>query len=161
MACAQLEKVESVVDTRVKNAALMDRLLEGLEGIETPRVTPKSRHVYWKYCLRVDPGVIRGGVDVFAAQLKELGIFSAPRYIQKPAFMCQVIRDQMTFGSSGFPFRGPHREGLPPIEYREEDYPGTTEALARVCVLPWNEFYTEEDVRFIADSIIEVANRLR
>ena len=93
--------------------------------------------------------------------LKERGIFCAPRYIQKPAFMCEVIRDRRTFGKSGFPFEGPHREGLPPVEYREEDYPGTADALARILVLPWNEFYTEDDVRYIADTVIEVARELR
>ena len=103
VARAQLDKVEAVVASRVKNAAQMDRLLEGVAGVQTPKVTADSKHVYWKYCLRIDPEIIQGGVDEFALRLKGRGIFSAPRYIQKPAFMCQVIRDQMTFGKSGFP----------------------------------------------------------
>jgi len=160
VALAQLDKVQGVVEARVQNAALMDGLLEGLPGVEIPKVTTDSKHVYWKYCLRVDPEKIDGGVDAFSAALKERGIWSAPRYIQKPAFMCQVIRDQVTFGKSGFPFRGPHREGLPPVEYNEADYPGTIDALARVCVLPWNELYTEEDVRHIAEAVIAVAKEL-
>lgn len=160
-ACAQLEKVERVVNSRIKMAALMDDFLAGVEGVSIPVITPNCKHVYWKYCLRIDPTIIKGGVDAFSRGLKERGIFSAPRYIQKPAFMCQVIRDQMTFGKSGFPFRGPHREGLPPISYNQEDFPGTMEALARVCVLPWNEFYTEEDVEYIAETIIEVARKMR
>jgi len=161
VAMAQLEKVERVVKARVKTAALLDGLIANVDGVSRPVVTPHSKHVYWRYCLRIDPAVIKGGVDAFCKLLKEKGIFSAPRYIQKPAFMCQVIRDQVTFGKSGFPFRGPHRAGLPPIEYREEDYPGTAEALAKVCVLPWNEFYEDGDVHFIADSIIDVARKLR
>ena len=161
VALAQLDKVEKVVEARVRSAAIMDGLLADVEGIETPVVTPNSKHVYWKYCLQIDPDVIRGGVDEFARGMKERGIFCAPRYIQKPAFMCQVLRDQVTFGNSGFPFRGPHRNGLPPVEYREEEYPGTIEALARVCVVPWNEFYTEEDLNYIADAVINVASRLR
>jgi dTDP-4-amino-4,6-dideoxygalactose transaminase len=161
VALAQLDKVEKVVEARVKSAAIMDGLLACVAGIETPVVTPNSKHVYWKYCLQIDPDVIRGGVDEFARGMKERGIFCAPRYIQKPAFMCQVLRDQVTFGNSGFPFRGPHRNGLPPVEYREEEYPGTIEALARVCVVPWNEFYTEEHLNYIADAVIKVASRLR
>ncbi len=161
VALAQLDKVESVVEARVRNAELMDRLLQNVAGVEAPQVTPNSKHVYWKYCLRIDPQIIQGGVDEFARRLKDKGIFSAPRYIQKPAFMCEVLRDQKTFGKSGFPFQGPHRAGLPPVEYREEEYPGTREALSRVCVLPWNELYTEEDVHYIADAVIEVAAGLR
>lgn len=158
---AQLAKLDGVVKARIKTAALMDKLLIGVPGVSTPKVTPNSKHVYWKYCLRIDPEIIRGGVDQFSKALKDRGIFSAPRYIQKPAFMCEVLRDQVTFGKSGFPFRGPHRAGLPPVKYDEKDYPGTTEALAKVCVLPWNEFYTEDDVQYIADKVIEVAGVLR
>jgi len=161
VALAQLDKVEKVVEARVRSAARMDELLRDVEGVETPVVTRHSKHVYWRYCLRVDPKIIRGGVDEFARGMKERGIFCAPRYIQKPAFMCQVLRDQVTFGNSGFPFRGLHRNGLPPVEYREEEYPGTMEALARVCVVPWNEFYTEEHLHYIADAVIDVASRLR
>jgi dTDP-4-amino-4,6-dideoxygalactose transaminase len=161
VACGQLSKVDKVIASRVRNADLMTELISGVEGVHAPRVTPNSKHVYWKYCVRVDADEIEGGVDAFAAALKTRGIFSAPRYIQKPAFQCEVIRDQVTFGKSGFPFRGPHREGLPPVEYRIEEYPGTVEGLATICVLPWNEFYTEDDVRYIADAVIESARELR
>lgn len=161
VACAQLQKVDSVVEARIQFAKQMDQLIANVDGVSIPKVTPHSTHVYWKYCLRIDPNQIQGGVDEFGKQLKEHGIFSAPRYIQKPAFMCQVIRDQQTFGKSGFPFKGPHRQGLPPIEYKKEDYPGTFEALAKVCVLPWNEKYTEDDVEYIADSIKKVAIKLK
>ncbi len=160
VACGQLSKVHKVVEARIRNANLMTELIAGIEGVHAPRVTPNSKHVYWKYCLRIDAGVINGGVDAFSRALKGRGIFSAPRYIQKPAFQCEVIRDQRTFGNSGFPFRGPHREGLPPVEYRIEDYPGTVEGLATICVLPWNEFYTEDDVRYIADAVTEAAREL-
>jgi len=161
VAAAQVEKVEEVVASRRRTAALMDSLLEGVEGVEVPQVTPGSKHVYWKYCLRIDPAVIQGGVDAFGKLLKQKGIFCAPRYIQKPAFHCQVIRDQVTFGTSGFPFRGPHRAGLPPVEFHDEEYPGTFDALGRVCVLPWNEKYTEDDVNYIARTVIETAQELR
>jgi len=161
VACAQLEKVDKVVESRVRNANLMTDLIEDVAGVHAPRVTPNSLHTYWKYCLHVDADEIEGGVDAFAKALKSRGIFSAPRYIQKPAFQCEVIRDQVTFGTSGFPFRGPHREGLPPIEYKVENYPGTFQALATICVLPWNEFYTEDDVRYIAEAVANAARELK
>jgi dTDP-4-amino-4,6-dideoxygalactose transaminase len=160
VALAQLRKLNACVESRVASAALMDELIANVPGVHIPATSPEMKHTYWKYCVRIDPAVIKGGVDAFSARLKEFGVFSAPRYIQKPAFMCEVFRDQNTFGKSGFPFRGPHREGLPPVEYRSEDYPGVAEALSRICVLPWNEKYTEEDVRFVADAIIQTAEEL-
>ncbi len=162
VALAQFEKLESIVAARIKNANLMTELISGLSGVSPPQVTPNSKHVYWKYCLNVEPEKIEGGVDAFSEKLKtNYGIFSAPRYIKKPAFQCQIFQDQVTFGDSGFPFRGPHRRGAPPVEYKEEDYPGTKKALNRICVLPCNEKYTKEDVEFIANAVRETAASLR
>ena len=47
---------------------------------------------------------IPGGPPAIAAALGELGVASAPRYIQKPAFECRVFSEQRTFGTSRWPF---------------------------------------------------------
>ena len=57
-----------------------------------------------------------------AAALKQRGIFSAPRYIQKPAFACEVFREQRTFGNSRWPFTLARPEA---VDYRPERFPGT------------------------------------
>jgi perosamine synthetase len=92
-----------------------------------------------------------------ARLLKEKGIASAPRYIQKPAFMCEVFQQQRTFGSSRWPFTLARPEA---VDYDRARFPGTFSALEGVLVLPWNERYTEEHVDYIADSIHEAARRL-
>jgi dTDP-4-amino-4,6-dideoxygalactose transaminase len=112
-------------------------------------------HTYWKYCLRVDSSVIRGGAVKLAQLLKERGIASAPRYIQKPAFACEVFRDQRTFGDSRFPFTLARPEA---VQYDRELYAGVYDALEGILVLPWNERYTEEHVNYIADSLHECVN---
>ena len=161
VALAQLDKLHSVVEKRTFNAKTLDELISNIPGVAIPKVTAGGKHVYWKYCLRIDPKFINGGVNEFSKQLKQLGIFSVPRYIQKPAFMCQVLKDQVTFGKSQFAFRGEHRRGAADISYNPADFPGTLAALEDVCVLPWNENYTDKDVQFIADSIIQVAQTLK
>lgn len=75
--------------------------------------------------------------------------------------MCQILQERNTFGNSRFPFEGECRKNDPPVVYNSDEYPGTLEALARVVVLPWNEFYTVAHVNFIAASIIEAAKKLR
>ncbi|MFX0204130.1 MAG: DegT/DnrJ/EryC1/StrS family aminotransferase, partial [Candidatus Hodarchaeota archaeon] len=160
-ALAQLDKVDSVVKSRVRAAQTLTQLISDIEGVSPPRVTPSGKHVYWKYPLRIDDDIIKGGVDLFASELKEKGIFSAPRYIQKPAFMCQILREQNTFGNSHFPFKGECRKNDPPVVYDPKDFPGTYDALSHVVVLPWNEFYTEEHVNYIAENIKDVARKLR
>ena len=161
VALAQLDKLESVVERRQRAAEQLTARIADVAGVGLPVTTPGCTHTYWKYPLRIDADIIRGGVDAFSARLKELGVFNAPRYIQKPAFMLQVFREQNTFGRSGFPFRGPHRDGLPPVSYDPAEYPGTAEALAHVAVLPINERYTEAHIDFIAGRIRETATELQ
>jgi perosamine synthetase len=161
VALAQLDKVDGVVADRIRTAEMLTKMIVGIPGVSAPHIAPHTKHVYWKYPLRIDDEIIEGGVDEFAKKLKEQGIFSAPRYIQKPAFMCQILRDRNTFGNSHFPFEGECRMDDPAVVYDPRDYPGTLDSLSHVVVLPWSEFYTEEHVSFIAGTIRDVAKRLR
>jgi perosamine synthetase len=159
VALAQFEKLPAMVQQRVAMAERLTQKIEGVKGIRPPQKTPGCAPVYWRYALRVDAG-FPGGADAVGAKLKEAGIFCAPRYVQKLAFECEVLRDQRTFGKSRFPFIGEHRRGDPEIVYRKEDTPGAVEALAGVVVLPWNERYTEVHVDFISDTIRRVSQEL-
>ena len=104
VARAQLGKLEEVVQSRIAAARSLTVRLQGVPGIETPWVAPDHVHTYWKYCLRVDDHVLRGGVVGMSRLLKDWGISCAPRYIQKPAFQCAVFQQQRTFGTSRYPF---------------------------------------------------------
>ena len=158
VALGQLEKLESCVANRQRTAALLTELLQGIDGVETPVIAGDATHTYWKYCLTVDDAKIEGGSVGMADLLKEKNIFSAPRYIVKPAFMCQVFQEKNTLGTSQFPFNLA-REGA--VDYEMENYPLTAKALHDVLVLPWNEKYTEEHVRYMADNVRIAASRLR
>jgi dTDP-4-amino-4,6-dideoxygalactose transaminase len=154
---AQLEKLEQSVQRRIDLANELDRLLLDCPGVETPAVHDDAVHTYWKYCLRVDPERIRDGAVGLARALRESGIFTVPRYIQKPAFMCEVLAKQRTFGNSHFPFTLARPEAL---DYRRERFPGTFEALDRVLVVPWNDRFADDHVEFIAASVRDAAVRL-
>lgn len=158
VALGQLEKLAECVSNRQKTADLLTQLLAGIDGIETPVIADDATHVYWKYCLTVDDSKIEGGSPALADLLKEKNIFSAPRYIVKPAFMCQVFQEKNTLGNSHFPFNLA-REGA--VDYEMENYPLTAKALHDVLVLPWNEKYTDEHVHYIADNIRIAVSKLR
>ena len=157
VALAQFGKLDRCVHTRISMAARLTEKLSGLPGIETPHIQPDCTHTYWKYGLRVDAHVIQGGSPGLGALLKEWGIASAPRYIVKPAFMCQVFRDQVTFGKSRFPFTLARKEA---VNYDRSLFPGVFAGLEQVLVLPWNERYTEEHVDYIARCVTDCARRL-
>jgi dTDP-4-amino-4,6-dideoxygalactose transaminase len=150
VAVAQLAKLREVAERRVASADRMTKLLAGLPGITTPPVPKGDVHTYWKYCLNVDPDVIEGGSPGLGGALKEVDIPSAPRYIQKPSFMCQIFREQRTFGGSRWPFTLARPEA---VDYDTAKFPGTMQGLERILVLPWNEKYTDDHVDFIADAI--------
>jgi dTDP-4-amino-4,6-dideoxygalactose transaminase len=157
VAVAQLEKLDDFVARRTRIAAALTSGLTGLPGIATPAVDEGAVHTYWKYCLHVDGERFEGGIDGLARGLRERDILCAPRYIQKPAFECQVIRDQRTFGNSRFPFTLARPEA---VDYRREKFPGTYAALASVLVLPLNERYTIEHVAFVTESIRDAVEQL-
>lgn len=158
VAAAQLEKLDYSVARRIAMAELLTEQIADLPGVTPPQITAGGVSTYWKYCLDVDPAIIPGGTDQLGKALKERGIASAPRYIQKPAFRCQVIRDQVTFGKSRFPFNLARREAT---DYSDELFTGTWEALSRILVLPWNERYTEDHVAWIATCLREAVEQLR
>jgi dTDP-4-amino-4,6-dideoxygalactose transaminase len=157
VALAQLRKVRGVVERRRKSARMLTERLRGTPGLTLPETTEDSVHVYWKYALIVDTDLFGVDVNAFSAMLKESGIFSAPRYIQKPAFMCEVLKDKKTYGKSHCPYDCPSRKGEKEPIYDVKDYPGTMKALERVLVLPWSEFYTREHVDYIAKNINKIA----
>ena len=158
VAAVQLEKLEEFVARRRRIAARLDEGLADVPGISVPKVEPHGEHTYWKYCLRIDSEALEGGMDSLARRLRERNIFSAPRYIQKPAFECEIFREQRTFGKSRFPFTLARSEA---VDYRRENFPGTYEALASVLVLPLNERYTTQHVDYVVDSLREAATELQ
>jgi perosamine synthetase len=157
VAVAQLEKLEDSVRNRSNAAERLTQMIQDLPGISTPYVAPGCVHTFWKYCLRVDGQVIAGGAPALAAKLRERKIASAPRYIQKPAFMCKIFRDQRTFGDSRFPFTLARPEA---VDYDAARFPGAFEALEGILVLPWNERYTDVHVEYLADSIRDAITHL-
>ena len=154
VAAAQLPKLPEIVERRRATAKELTEKIKDLPGITTPWIEPRNEHSYWKYCLSVDSQVVADGAVGLAKALKEeKGIFSAPRYIQKPAFQCEIFREQRTFGNSRFPFTLARPEA---VDYSPEKFPGTFAGLESVLVLPWNENYTAEHVDYIANAIHQV-----
>jgi dTDP-4-amino-4,6-dideoxygalactose transaminase len=154
---AQLPKLEGVVAHRIRLADMLTTQIGDVPGLQPPLVHAKHVHTYWKYCLTIDSRIISGGAVALAKLLKERGIASAPRYIQKPAFQCEVFQKQRTFGESRWPFTLARPEA---VDYSPERFPGVFSGLENILVLPWNERYTDEHVDYIATALRDAVGRL-
>ena len=158
VAVAQLPKLPGVAEARIAAAKRLTAKLTGVPGIVTPWTAAGSKHTYWKYCLRVGSHEVPGGAVALARELKKWQISCTPRYIQKPAFMCQIFREQRTFGNSRFPFTLARPAAL---DYDPTSFPLTLAALESVLVLPWNENYRDEHVDYIATAIQDSLSTLK
>ena len=93
-----------------------------------------------------------------ATNLKDLGVNAVPRYIQKPAFMCEVFQKQRTFGNSRYPFTLARPEA---VDYNPNLFAGAFAALEDILVLPWNERYKDEHVEDITASVHKAVEKAR
>jgi perosamine synthetase len=150
VALAQLQKLPSVVRRRQNLAAQFDKMISDIPGISAPKVAANAECAYWKYTLHVDTDVIKGGPVALGKKLGLSKIMTAPRYIVKPAFACEVIRDHKTFGQSQWPFTLARPEAL---DYSPEKFPGTIDGLEHCLVLPWNDRYDEGHLAHIERSL--------
>ena len=147
---AQLPKLADNVRHRIRAAERLSSMIKDVRGLTAPRVASGDVGSYWRYAMRVDPRIIPGGPGTLADRLKFYDVAAAPRYIQKPAFRCKVIAEQVTFGTSRWPFTLARPEA---VDYREELFPGTFAGLEQVLVLPWNERYTASHIERLGESI--------
>lgn len=148
---AQLDKLQYTVERRRELAWRLTERLGEVPELIPPTVDPRAEHSYWKYCVRAGDSLPANAVLDLARLLKERDIATVPRYIQKPAFMCEVFQKRRTFGSSGYPFTIARPEA---VDYNPEHFPGTFKALERVLVIPWNDRYSAADVEYLAGSIV-------
>jgi dTDP-4-amino-4,6-dideoxygalactose transaminase len=155
VALAQLGRLEATVKHRVSVAQYFTQLLAQTTGVSPTKISAGGGHSYWRYPLLLDSPY---SPAVLAALLRDEGIPSAPRYIQKPAFQCGIFANQKTFGSSRYPFTLARPEA---IEYRTELYPGTFAFLDRVLVLPWNERFELQTAERLARAISNALTTLR
>ena len=134
-------------------AARLTPAISHVRGVEVIPTPDRGKHGFWKYAMLVSEEL--GGPDALASALRMGGVASAPRYIQKPAFECAVIRDQQTFGGSRFPFTLARAEA---VDYAPANYPGVYDFLKQVLVLPWNERLQEVHIDHIAQQIAEFSD---
>ena len=154
IACAQVQKVRSVVERRQKVAEQMSARLAEAPGVKLPVTKEGCKHTWWLYPITIDETVLKCSPKEFAAAVSAEGITADQGYIGQPIYMSPVFQDAETYGDLGCPFTCPYAS---PREYRLNDCPNTIEILRTIITLTCNEFFTEQDIDDIATSVIKVA----
>lgn len=125
---AQMERIDEFINTRRKNAQLLNALLGQVPGLSLPPEAPWGKNVYWMYSLLVENGfgITRDQlIDGLKAQQIDTRPFFYPLHLQ-PLYE--------------------HR-------FRGESYPVAEELSQKGINLPSGNELTESQVHYIASAI--------
>lgn len=151
---AQLRKLPSMVQARVDAARHLTSRLSGID-VEPVAILPDCRGVFFYYSLRLAPERLRAPVKDVMRALSAEGIDGFIGYPGPvPLYRYPVIRERMTFGSSGWPFTLPgvarnwnHADAL---------CPEAEKACAETICMWWSEAITDQHADWIAAAIRKV-----
>lgn len=161
VALAQLPKLDQVVAARRAVAASLQHALAAVPGLRLPGDPPHGTHSWWKFAFHVDPAQVPGGALALGKRMQQAGIACVPRYIQKPAFECELYRDFTKSPVTALPLAHSDRRSVPQPLFDRRDFPGAVAALDQVIVLPINERYTDENVHTVGSAIAAAVAELR
>jgi dTDP-4-amino-4,6-dideoxygalactose transaminase len=151
---AQLKKLPAMVQARIDAA---DRLTNRLANVDVKpaSILPNCRGVYFYYAFRLNMNTLcTSAKEVMKAMTAEGidGFIGYPGPI--PLYRYPVIRDRLTFGSSGWPFT------LPGVtrnwDYSEVLCPEAERACAETVCMWWSEGLTAIHADRIGDAIEKV-----
>ena len=131
--CAQLERIEDLVNARRKNAQLYNSLLKNVKGITLPPEASWAKNVYWMYGILVQP---------------EFGL-TMPQLCE--ALMQKGVETR-TF------FIGMHKQPCYKKLHLSGSYKNSDELESKGLYLPSSSHLTKEQITFIAQSIKDIQN---
>lgn len=76
----QLHRLGAMLAARRRNAAILNKGLAGIRGIEPQHLTPGGEHAWHQYCVLVDPAAFGMDRDGLAAELQKENIATGVHY---------------------------------------------------------------------------------
>jgi dTDP-4-amino-4,6-dideoxygalactose transaminase len=129
--------------------------MESIKGLNPPKQLADIDHSWWIFCFTIDEEILDVSLDDFAKAISAEGMPFSKGYIPNPVFEYPVVADQLTFGTSGWPYTTDAARQN--ISHDRKDYPGTIWALGHWFITNWNEGYTDADVDDIVEGLTKVA----
>ncbi len=129
----QLRKLESFIEKRARYAAMYNELFDGLEQLELPPESPRSRHAWHLYVPRLNLETLDIDRQQFIEELRLRGIGTSVHFIPIPLhpFFARMSLDAQSC-----------RRALALFE--------------RIVSLPLYPAMSEEQVRFVASNVREI-----
>jgi dTDP-4-amino-4,6-dideoxygalactose transaminase len=131
----QLRKLEGFIEARARFADLYNQLLADVEEVELPPDRVDSRHAWHLYSLRLNLDRLTIGRDEFIEQLKDRGVGTSVHFIPIPLHPFFASRAQL----------------------RQNQCPAALELYPRLISLPLFPAMTEDQVRYAAKAVREIA----
>jgi perosamine synthetase len=138
LGCAQMEKIESIIENKRRVAELYTTQLAGLEELQLPVERPYARNVYWMYHV-VLKGSAAAQRDLLRKRMLDCGIETRPGFVP---YNLQEI----------FIRRGLTRPELCPVANR---------AASGGFYLPSSSTLSEEEIRYVASRLSDALRQVR
>lgn len=152
---AQLDRLQEICAVRNRYGDELTRRIKNLPGIDPPAVLEGGKSSYWFYMFRINEKEAGVSRDEFSRALGAEGIPNSPGYIPTCVYEYDLFQNRSAFPGSGIPFDINHEKDE--IDYGRGLCPVAEDILRTAIRVSISEFYTEQDMREMADAIIKVA----
>ena len=133
---AQMEYADKLVQARIDNAQLYNKLLKDVEGITLPPKASWAKNVYWMYGLLIE--------DEFGMGMSEVMKELEKKGVETRAFFIPMHKQPVYMKKDD---RFPDVKG---------DYPVSEELSRKGLYLPSSSSLTKEQIKEVADAIISL-----
>jgi dTDP-4-amino-4,6-dideoxygalactose transaminase len=154
----QLKKLDGQISTIIARADRLTRGLDGLTGLQPPRVMDGCSHVYYVYPMIYDATLTGVSRARLLEALRAEGVRVGGGY--QNLHLLPLFQKKIAYGSQGFPWSVFDPEGR--ISYAKGICPVAEELHDRTClVMPMCLFdYSDEDIELIIEAFRKVWRNL-
>lgn len=155
VALAQLRKLPRLIAARRVSADRLTRQLLEIDGVSPPSPRPGIVPSWWIYPFSIDEKRLGISTDAFAGALQVEGVKVKRQYLPEPIFECDMLKKQLTYGTSRYPF-----SAFPYEPPKRDDFPGLREFIHRLMFISWSHNLKPYHADGIASAIRRVATLL-
>lgn len=149
---AQLDKLDHICRRRNELGTLLCSLLDDIPGVVPFEVPADCIATFFHFSGRINPEELTVDRKGFLAALNAEGVPAMP-YISDPVYQYDLFKNRTIYQNSHFPLEGTGKS----YSYEKGLCPVAENVLETIFIHPFNEFYTEQDIRETASAFRKVA----